>query len=291
MDINNIGGIFFLFFKSPCNIGFSSIALALGKLEQTNLQNLTWIKIDRILDVVFTLLFAETLDPEVKFLSVAIVSPERPDLVLSIPEDGKPPGLWFTLKEGSHYRLKFTFQVSNNIVSGLRYTNTVWKSGLRGKPLITCPNSCKTNLKLQKHFKMNLVFQFSAQRIWLEPLVLNKSHIHMKCQKRLPLLVLWLKDHILQSQRFVQLSYTYVCIYHVWFLLTKLLFISSLMMITSATWRSTIHLTSVKTGLQLTKGTTWWWGEWMDGWMFWWRYIFSYYLYIYIYISFRPVLF
>ncbi|GMI98547.1 SUPERCENTIPEDE1 [Hibiscus trionum] len=73
----------------------------------------------------------ETLDPEVKFLSVAIVSPERPDIVLSIPEDGKPQGLWFTLKEGSHYRLKFSFQVSNNIVSGLRYTNTVWKSGLR----------------------------------------------------------------------------------------------------------------------------------------------------------------
>ncbi|KAK8505944.1 hypothetical protein V6N11_060020 [Hibiscus sabdariffa] len=73
----------------------------------------------------------EKLDPEVKFLSVAIVSPERPDIVLSIPEDGKPQGLWFTLKEGSHYRLKFSFQVGNNIVSGLRYTNTVWKSGLR----------------------------------------------------------------------------------------------------------------------------------------------------------------
>ncbi|GMI69134.1 SUPERCENTIPEDE1 [Hibiscus trionum] len=77
----------------------------------------------------------ETLDPEVKFISVAIVAPERPDIVLSIPEDGKPHGLWFTLKEGCHYRLKFSFQVSNNIVSGLKYTNTVWKSGLRGKPL------------------------------------------------------------------------------------------------------------------------------------------------------------
>ncbi|GMI69133.1 SUPERCENTIPEDE1 [Hibiscus trionum] len=73
----------------------------------------------------------ETLDPEVKFISVAIVAPERPDIVLSIPEDGKPHGLWFTLKEGCHYRLKFSFQVSNNIVSGLKYTNTVWKSGLR----------------------------------------------------------------------------------------------------------------------------------------------------------------
>ncbi|KAK8479654.1 hypothetical protein V6N12_060877 [Hibiscus sabdariffa] len=73
----------------------------------------------------------ETLEPEVKFLSVAIVSPDRADIVLAIPEDGKPQGLWFTLKEASHYRLKFTFQVSNNIVSGLRYTNTVWKTGVK----------------------------------------------------------------------------------------------------------------------------------------------------------------
>ncbi|XP_039008636.1 rho GDP-dissociation inhibitor 1-like [Hibiscus syriacus] len=73
----------------------------------------------------------ETLEPEVKFLSVAIVAPDREDIVLAIPEDGKPPGLWFTLKEASHYRLKFSFQVSNNIVSGLRYTNTVWKTGVK----------------------------------------------------------------------------------------------------------------------------------------------------------------
>ncbi|MBA0736320.1 hypothetical protein Gogos_009883 [Gossypium gossypioides] len=73
----------------------------------------------------------ETLEPEVKFLSVAIVSPDREDIVLSIPADGKPEGLWFTLKEASHYRLKFSFQVSNNIVSGLRYTNTVWKTGVK----------------------------------------------------------------------------------------------------------------------------------------------------------------
>ncbi|CAI0383802.1 unnamed protein product [Linum tenue] len=40
-------------------------------------------------------------------------------------------GSWFTLKEGSQYKLKFAFQVSNNIVSGLRYTNTVWKTGVK----------------------------------------------------------------------------------------------------------------------------------------------------------------
>ncbi|KAK4795169.1 hypothetical protein SAY86_013163 [Trapa natans] len=73
----------------------------------------------------------ETLDPEVKFLSLEILSPGRSDIVLTIPEDGKPKGQWFTLKEGSRYNLKFSFQVNNNIVSGLKYTNTVWKTGMK----------------------------------------------------------------------------------------------------------------------------------------------------------------
>ncbi|XVE51014.1 hypothetical protein DITRI_Ditri02bG0004100 [Diplodiscus trichospermus] len=73
----------------------------------------------------------EKLEPEVKILSLAIKSPGRPDMVLPIPEDGKPKGSWFTLKEGSKYSLQFTFQVSNNIVSGLKYTNTVWKTGVK----------------------------------------------------------------------------------------------------------------------------------------------------------------
>lgn len=73
----------------------------------------------------------ETRDPEVKILSLAIKSPGRADIFLPIPENGKPKGLWFTLKEGSRYSLNFTFQVCNNIVSGLKYTNTVWKTGVK----------------------------------------------------------------------------------------------------------------------------------------------------------------
>ncbi|KAJ9185135.1 hypothetical protein P3X46_004797 [Hevea brasiliensis] len=73
----------------------------------------------------------ETLDPEVKILSLAIKSPGRSDIVLSIPEDGNLKGTWFTLKEGSRYSLQFTFLVGNNIVSGLKYTNTVWKTGVK----------------------------------------------------------------------------------------------------------------------------------------------------------------
>ncbi|KAA8524796.1 hypothetical protein F0562_011219 [Nyssa sinensis] len=73
----------------------------------------------------------ETLEPEVKIVSLSIVSPDRSDIFLPIPEDGNPKGLWFTLKEGCRYSLRFFFEVSNNIVSGLKYTNTVWKTGMK----------------------------------------------------------------------------------------------------------------------------------------------------------------
>ncbi|CAN4126960.1 unnamed protein product [Withania somnifera] len=75
--------------------------------------------------------FGESLDPEVKILSLAIKSPGRSDIVLPIPEDGNPKSPWFVLKEGSKYSLQFTFQVNNNIVTGLKYTNTVWKTGIK----------------------------------------------------------------------------------------------------------------------------------------------------------------
>ncbi|GAA0139613.1 G-protein modulator [Lithospermum erythrorhizon] len=73
----------------------------------------------------------ETKEPDVKILSLTITSSGRPDIVLSIPESGNPKGLWFTLKEGSKYHLKFSIKVSNDIVCGLKYTNTVWKAGLK----------------------------------------------------------------------------------------------------------------------------------------------------------------
>ncbi|KAG4156760.1 hypothetical protein ERO13_D02G017100v2 [Gossypium hirsutum] len=75
--------------------------------------------------------FGESKEPEVKILSLSIVSPGRPDIILPIPFVTKPKTCLFTLKEGSRFRLKFTFNVSNNIVSGLKYVNTVWKTGIR----------------------------------------------------------------------------------------------------------------------------------------------------------------
>ncbi|CAA7029079.1 unnamed protein product [Microthlaspi erraticum] len=76
---------------------------------------------------------SETPDPVVKILNLTIRSPDREDMVLTVPEDGKPTakGPWFTLKEGSKYTLVFTFRVTNNIVSGLRYVNTIWKTGIK----------------------------------------------------------------------------------------------------------------------------------------------------------------
>ena len=74
----------------------------------------------------------ETLDPDVKIISLTILSPNRSDIVLPIPENGNPKGLWFTLKEGSRYSMRFSFQVSPPRVAGLKYTNTVWKTGMKG---------------------------------------------------------------------------------------------------------------------------------------------------------------
>ncbi|KAJ1259146.1 hypothetical protein BS78_10G131700 [Paspalum vaginatum] len=75
----------------------------------------------------------EMLEPDVKITSLSILSPGRPEIVLPLPAErrSKEKEPWFTLKEGSAYRLKFTFSVADNIVSGLRYTNTVWKTGIR----------------------------------------------------------------------------------------------------------------------------------------------------------------
>lgn len=69
-----------------------------------------------------------------KIVSLTIISQGRPNLIFPIPfttTDSKKS--IFTLKEGSQYRLKFSFTVSNNIVSGLKYTNVVWKTGVRGE--------------------------------------------------------------------------------------------------------------------------------------------------------------
>jgi len=77
-------------------------------------------------------MYAETAEPEVTILNLTILTPDRPDLVLPIPLVRDDKGYAFALKDGSTYSFRFSFTVSNNIVSGLRYTHTVWKAGVRG---------------------------------------------------------------------------------------------------------------------------------------------------------------
>jgi len=73
----------------------------------------------------------ERLEPDVKILSLSMLCQERADLILPIPPASKSKVSSFTVKEGSRYSLKFRFSVLDNIVSGLTYINTVWKSGVR----------------------------------------------------------------------------------------------------------------------------------------------------------------
>ncbi|OMO96644.1 RHO protein GDP dissociation inhibitor [Corchorus capsularis] len=72
------------------------------------------------------------MEPEVQFHSIGIISDDLGELNYPLPIDKNRNGLvLFTLKEGSRYQLKLTFSVLHNIVSGLTYSNTVWKVGLQ----------------------------------------------------------------------------------------------------------------------------------------------------------------
>ncbi|KAK4344735.1 hypothetical protein RND71_034911 [Anisodus tanguticus] len=71
------------------------------------------------------------MEPEVKFHSVGILSSDFGEINTPLPIKEESKSVLFTLREGSEYRLKLTFSVLHNIVSGLSYTNTVWKAGLQ----------------------------------------------------------------------------------------------------------------------------------------------------------------
>ncbi|KAL2487953.1 Rho GDP-dissociation inhibitor 1 [Forsythia ovata] len=72
------------------------------------------------------------MEPEVKFQSIGIISSDFGELNSPLPiTEDQSKRVLFSLREGSDYRLKLTFTVLHNIVSGLAYTNTVWKSGLQ----------------------------------------------------------------------------------------------------------------------------------------------------------------
>lgn len=77
--------------------------------------------------------FLGQMEPEVKFHSVGILSSDFGEINTPLPiKEEQSKSVLFTLREGSEYRLKLTFSVLHNIVSGLAYTNIVWKAGLQG---------------------------------------------------------------------------------------------------------------------------------------------------------------
>lgn len=79
------------------------------------------------------LCFLGQMEPEVKFHSIGIISDDFGEITTPLPIDKNQNGhVLFTLKEGSRFQLKLTFNVMHNIVSGLTYSNTVWKAGLQG---------------------------------------------------------------------------------------------------------------------------------------------------------------
>ncbi|KAK3193476.1 hypothetical protein Dsin_024786 [Dipteronia sinensis] len=72
------------------------------------------------------------MEPEVKFHSIGIVSDDFGEISTRLPVDeNQSARVLFTLREGSQYQLKLTFSVLHNIVSGLTYSNTVWKAGIK----------------------------------------------------------------------------------------------------------------------------------------------------------------
>lgn len=75
----------------------------------------------------------EQVETEVIFHSIGILSRDFGEIITPLPvTNAQKDRPLFKLKEGSEYRLKLAFTVLHNIVSGLTYTNTVWKGGVQG---------------------------------------------------------------------------------------------------------------------------------------------------------------
>ncbi|KAJ7552215.1 hypothetical protein O6H91_06G046300 [Diphasiastrum complanatum] len=80
----------------------------------------------------------EDVEPEVILTDIKIVCEGRDDIIIPLPLTTNLKGHiqerkrhLFSLKEGSRYRLTFTFFVRHNLVPGLTFINTVWKNGLK----------------------------------------------------------------------------------------------------------------------------------------------------------------
>ncbi|KAH7691600.1 Rho GDP-dissociation inhibitor protein [Dioscorea alata] len=75
--------------------------------------------------------FFDQMEPEVTFYSITVLSEGHNENITISTLTENQPRVLFTLKENSSYRLQLRFSVQHNIVSGLAYSNTVWKGGVR----------------------------------------------------------------------------------------------------------------------------------------------------------------
>lgn len=101
-------------------------------------------------------------------LELRVITESRPggDIVytLGTPESIKKlKGSTITIKEGANYRIKVTFRVQHEIVSGLKYVLIVSRHGIKGMSLLFLK---KTNLQSAAVFF--LPARFTAKRIqWI----------------------------------------------------------------------------------------------------------------------------
>lgn len=66
--------------------------------------------------------------------SLALEVEDRPDVVIDLSAPGALEGLKdkpFTIKEGATFRIKVTFQVHHEVLSGLKYLQVVKRKGVR----------------------------------------------------------------------------------------------------------------------------------------------------------------
>ena len=100
------------------------------------------------------------MEPEVEVVGLAILAKGRKDLVIPLPFPANKSEVSFRLKEGSNYKLKFSFTVRHNLVSGLTYLNTVWRAGLQGGSSKYVPLFVQFNIIGYSYiFKMKFVKQ------------------------------------------------------------------------------------------------------------------------------------
>jgi len=112
--------------------------VAMDKLLKQDAEDESLQRYKKSLGLVATAIYSPKDDPRrVVIIELRVICENRPggDIVYNLvaTKDAvkqlkdKP----FTIKEGSNYKIKVSFRVQHEIVSGLKYVNTVYRKGIR----------------------------------------------------------------------------------------------------------------------------------------------------------------